>query len=181
MKKTIGLCISVVLAASSLVPTAQAYERVELDDQRTSVEYAGPIKSVAKVIEGYKWLGQTKDMNGGVVFEAYDNQYFGRPDSYLGNAILVKATFYTYQRVTKETVMIARKSEIDGFVELYAEHSPELQMHIKVIDNDTFQVFNSVHDYQNPSKLYTYKKVSQFNKSPYGERLKSAKDDGTIF
>ncbi|MDH2015487.1 hypothetical protein N5J66_16125 [Pseudomonas juntendi] len=181
MKKAIGLCISVVLAASSLASVAQAYERVELDGQRTSVEYAGPIKSVAKVIEGYKWLGQTKDMNGGVVFEAYDNQYFGRPDSYLGNAILVKATFYTYQRVTKETVMIARKSEIDGFVELYAEHSPELQMHIKVIDNDTFQVFNSVHDYQNPNKLYTYKKVSQFNKSPYGERLKSAKDDGTIF
>ncbi|QPH48335.1 hypothetical protein IZU98_18365 [Pseudomonas fulva] len=181
MKKTIGLCFSLVLAASSLASTAQAYERVELDDQRTSVEYAGPIKAVAKVIEGYKWLGQTKDMNGGVVFEAYDNKFFGRPDSYLGNAILVKATFYTYQRVTKETVMIARKSEIDGFVELYAEHSPELQMHIKVIDNDTFQVFNSVHDYQNPNKLYTYKKVTQFNKSPYGERLKSAKDDGTIF
>ncbi|MBA6144963.1 hypothetical protein H4B97_21240 [Pseudomonas juntendi] len=180
MKKTIGLYFSVILSASS-VTSAQAYERVELDDQRTSVEYAGPIKSVAKVIEGYKWLGQTKDMNGGVVFEAYDNQYFGRPDSYLGNAILVKATFYTYQRVTKETVMIARKSEIDGFVELYAEHSPELQMHIKVIDNDTFQVFNSVHDYQSPNKLYTYKKVTQFNKSPHGNRLKSASESGMVF
>ena len=63
MKKTIGLCFSVVLAASSLASTVQAYERVELDHDRTSVEYSGPIKSVAKVIEGYKWLGQTKEMN----------------------------------------------------------------------------------------------------------------------
>lgn len=181
MKKFIGLFIAAILATSSIAVNAETFTKSELKDNRTSVEYAGPIKAVAKVIEGYKWLGQTPDMNGGVVFEAYDNQYFGRPDSYLGEAILVKATFYTYQRVTKETVMIARKSPIDGFVELYAEHSPELQMHIRVIDKDTIQAFNSVHDYQNQNKLYTYKKVTQFNKSPYGNRLKSAKEDGTWF
>lgn len=181
MKKTIGLCFSVVLAASSLASTVQAYERVELDHDRTSVEYSGPIKSVAKVIEGYKWLGQTKEMNGGVVFEAYDNQYFGRPDTSLGNAIMVKATFYTYDKVSKEAIMIARQSEITGFVELYGMESPELQMHIKTVGENEFQAFSSKYDADSPKKLMTYKKVQQFNKSPYGDRLQSAKDDGTIF
>ncbi|MEX7554449.1 hypothetical protein [Pseudomonas monteilii] len=181
MKIATGFCFSVILAASSVVPTAQAYQRVELDHQRTSVEYSGPISSVAKVIEGYKWLGQTKEMNGGVVFEAYDNQYFGRPDTSLGNAIMVKATFYTYDQVSKETVMIARQSEISGFVELYGVENPELQMHIMTVGENEFQAFSSSYDFDNPKKLMTYKKVKQFNKSPYGERLKSAKEDGTFF
>lgn len=181
MKRTIGYCLSLVLATSSLVSTAQAYERVELDHDRTSIEYSGPIKSVAKVIEGYKWLGQTKEMNGGVVFEAYDNKYFGRPDTSLGNAIMVKATFYTYDQVSKEAIMIARQSEITGFVELYGMESPELQMHIKPVGENEFQAFSSKYDFDNPKKLMTYKKVTQFNKSPYGERLKSAEEDGTFF
>ncbi|MCE0958041.1 hypothetical protein [Pseudomonas putida] len=180
MKKTIGLCFSVILATSSLT-SAQAYERVELDHLRTSVEYAGPIESVAKVIEGYRWLGQTKEMNGGVVFEAYDNKYFGRADTSLGNAIMVKATFYTYDQVSKEAIMIARRSEVTGFVELYGMESPELQMHIRTVGENEFQAFSSSYDFDKPKKLMTYKKVQQFNKSPHGERLKSASDSGMVF
>ncbi|PTC01015.1 hypothetical protein C9975_04460 [Thalassospira xiamenensis] len=181
MNKSIGFCFAVVLIASLVLSNAQAYERVELNHDRTSIEYSGPINSVAKVIEGYRWLGQTKEMNGGVVFEAYDNKYFGRADTSLGNAILVKATFYTYDQVSKEAIMIARQSEISGFVELYGMESPELQMHIKTVGESEFQAFSSKYDSDNPQKLMTYKKVQQFNKSPYGERLQSAKDDGTIF
>ncbi|UVL90966.1 hypothetical protein [Pseudomonas sichuanensis] len=181
MKRFIGFCFSVVLVASSLVVNAQAYERVELDHLRTSLEYSGPIKSVAKVIEGYRWLGQTKEINGGVIFEAYDNPYFGRPDTSLGNAIMVKATFYTYDKVSKEAVMIARQSEITGFVELYGMESPELQMHIQTVGENEFQAFSSKYDSDKPQKLMTYKKVEQFNKSPYGERLKSAEERGMIW
>ncbi|MBA6137679.1 MULTISPECIES: hypothetical protein [Pseudomonas] len=181
MKKTIGLCFSVMLATSSLISAAQAYERVELDHARTSIEYSGPIESVAKVIEGYRWLGQTKEMNGGVVFEAYDNKYFGRADTSLGNAIMVKATFYTYDQVSKEAIMIARQSEITGFVELYGMESPELQMHIQTVGENEFQAFSSKYDSDKPQKLMTYKKVEQFNKNPHGERLKSASDSGMVF
>jgi len=181
MRKIIGLFVAAILATSSIAVNADTFKKSSLNSDRTSVEYAGPIKAVEKVIEGYKWLGQSAEMNGGVVFEAYDNKYFGRSDTSLGDAIMVKAKFYTYDQLSKETVMIARKSEIDGFVELYAENSPELQLHIRVIDKDTFQAFNSVYDYKNQNKLYTYKKVTQFNKSPYGERLKSASESGVIF
>ncbi|MFG0860596.1 hypothetical protein [Pseudomonas sp. CJQ_13] len=181
MNKSIGLCFAVVLIASSVLSNAQAYERVELNHDRTSIEYSGPINSVAKVIEGYRWLGQTKEMNGGVVFEAYDNKYFGRADTSLGNAILVKATFYTYDQVSKEAIMIARQSEITGFVELYGMESPELQMHIQTVGENEFQAFSSKYDSDKPQKLMTYKKVQQFGKSPHGERLKSAKEDGTWF
>lgn len=181
MKRFIGFCFSVVLVTSSLVVNAQTYERVELDHLRTSLEYSGPIKSVAKVIEGYRWLGQTKEMNGGVIFEAYDNPYLGRPDTSLGNAIMVKATFYTYDKVSKEAVMIARQSEIAGFVELYGMENPELQLHVKAVSESEFQAFASKYDADNPQKLMTYKKVEQFNKSPYGDRLKSARERGMIW
>ena len=181
MSKIIELSLAVVLATSSVAATADTVKRLELSNDRTSVEYAGPIKSLTKSIEGYKWLGQTPEMNGGVVFEAYDNPNFGKNDKISGGSIMVKAIYYTYQDVSKEEIMIARQSEIDGFVELYGNDSPDIRMHIKVLDDNTFQAFNSVYDYQKKGKSFTYKKVEQFKKSPYGERLKSAKDDGTVF
>lgn len=181
MKKIIGLCIAAILATSSVVATAETVKRLELNSDRTSVDYAGPIKSVEKAIEGYKWLGQTPEMNGGVVFEAYDNPNFGKNDQISGNSVMIKAIFYTYDKVSKEAIMVARQSEIAGFVELYGYDSPDIQMHIKVIDDNTFLSFTSIHDYQTKGKSFTYKKVQQFNKSPYGNRLKSASESGVIF
>jgi hypothetical protein len=181
MKINVGLYFVVVLAALPLVCGAETFKRVELDRDRTSVQYAGPIKSVTKVIEGYKWLGQTEAMNGGVVFEAYDNPNFGKNDKVSGSAIMVKAIFYTYDEVSKEEIMIARQSQIDGFVELYGYDSPDIQLHVKVVDDNAFEAFSSAGDYNKQHKLFTYKKVEKFNKSPYGDRMKSAKDDGTIF
>ena len=181
MKKIIGLCLAAVLATSSFVANAETFKHVELDKDRTSVQYAGPIKSVTKAIEGYKWLGQSEAMNGGVVFEAYDNPNFGKNDKESGGAIMVKAIFYTYQDVSKEAIMVARQSEISGFVELYGYDSPDLQLHIRVLDDNTFQAFTSVGDYKNKNQLFTYRKVQQFNKSPYEDRLKTPEESGTWF
>lgn len=181
MDRFYSLVFASLIAASPLTATAETFERTDLDRNRTSVQYAGPIKSVAKVIEGYKWLGQTEAMNGGVMFEAHDNPNFGKNDTESGGAIMVKATFYTYQDVSKEEIMVARQSEISGFVELYGYDSPELQLHIRVIDDNTFQAFTSPGDYSKSNKLFTYKKVEQFNKSPYGDRLKSASESGMIW
>jgi hypothetical protein len=181
MSKIVGLSLAVVLATSSVAATADAVKRLELGNDRTSVEYAGPIKSLAKSIEGYKWLGQTPEMNGGVVFEAYDNPNFGKNDKISGSSIMIKAIYYTYQDVSKEEIMIARQSEIDGFVELYGYDSPDIRMHIKILDDNTFQAVNSVYDYQKKGTSFMYKKVEQFNKSPYGNRTKSASDSGMIF
>ena len=182
MKKTIGLCFAIALAASSFVTNAETFERVELDKDRTSVQYAGPIKSITKALEGYRWLGQTKDMNGGVVFEPYVNTRFGKNDTETGGAIMVKATYYLYDKPVKEALMIARQSEIPGFVEFYGYESRELQLHIRMVDADTFQAFSSDDQYQNPAKnLMTYKKVEQFNQSHYKDQLESAHESGGFF
>ena len=180
--KVNGLCLAAVLAASSFVASAETFERVELDKDRTSVQYAGPIKSITKVLEGYRWLGQSKDMNGGVVFEPHVNNSFGKNDTETGGAIMVKATYYLYDKPVKEALMIARQSKIPGFVEFYSLDSRELQLHIRMVGDDTFQAFSSDDQYQNPAKnLMTYKKVEEFNKSNYEDKLESALDDGTIF
>ena len=182
MKKTIGLCFAIALAASSFVTNAETFERVELDKDRTSVQYAGPIKSITKALEGYRWLGQSKDMNGGVVFEPYVNTRFGKNDTETGGAIMVKATYYLYDKPVKEALMIARQSQVAGFVEFYSLDSRELQLHIRMVGADTFQAFSSDDQYQNPAKnLMTYKKFEEFNKSNYKDKLKSARDSGMIF
>ena len=180
--KIIGLCFAAVLATSSFVASAETFERVELDKDRTSVQYAGPIKSITKALEGYKWLGQSADMNGGVVFKPYANPKFGKNDTETGGAIMVTATFYLYEKPVKEALMIARQSQIPGFVEFYNLDSRELQLHIRMLGDDTFQAFSSDDQYQNPAKnLMTYKKVKEFNKSHYQDQLKSAEESGMIY
>jgi len=179
--KIIGLCFAVVLATSSSVASAETFERAELDKDRTSVQYAGPLKSITKALEGYRWLGQSKDMNGGVVFEPYVNTRFGKNDTETGGAIMVKATYYLYDKPVKEALMIARQSQIPGFVEFYGYESRELQLHIRMVDDSTFQAFASDDEYRKPDKLMTYNKVEKFNESYYKDQLESAMDDGTFF
>lgn len=181
MKKIIGLYMAIALAASSIVASAETFNHVELDKDRTSVQYAGHIKSITKSLEGHRWLGQTADMNGGVVFEPYINPNFGKNDTESGGAIMVKATFYLYDQPVKDALMIARQSQIPGFIEFYGYDSRELQLHIKMVDDDTFQAFSSDTEYNSIDKLMIYKKVVQFNKSPYKSRLKSASESGMIF
>ena len=179
--KIIGLCFAVVLATSSSVASAETFERAELDKDRTSVQYAGPIKSITKALEGYRWLGQSKDMNGGVVFEPYVNTRFGKNDTETGGAIMLKATYYLYDKPVKEALMIARQSQIPGFVEFYGYESREIQLHIRMVDDSTFQAFASDDEYRKPDKLMTYNKVEKFNESYYKDQLESAMDDGTFF
>lgn len=181
MKKIIGLCLAAVLATSSVIASAETFKHVELDKDRTSVQYAGPIKEITKALEGYRWLGQTNDMNGGVVFEPYVNPNFGKNDTESGGALMVKATFYLYNSPVKEELMIARQSQIPGFVEFYGYESRELQLHIRMVDDNTFQAFASDDQYNKPEKIMTYKKVEKFNESPYKDQLESALDDGTFF
>ena len=182
MKKLIGLCIAAVLATSSFVAGAETFKHVELDKDRTSVQYAGPIKSITKALEGHRWLGQSADMNGGVVFKPYANDKFGKNDTETGGAIMVTAIFYLYDEPVKEALMVARQSQIPGFVEFYSLDSRELQLHIRMVGDDTFQAFSSDDQYQNPAKnLMTYKKVDKFNKSHYKSEMKDAEESGMIF
>jgi hypothetical protein len=181
MKKIIGLALAAILATSSVVASAEVFRHVELPNDRRSVEYSGPINKTINALKERKWLGQTKDMNGGVVFTPYINPQFGKNDTESGGAIMVTATFYLYDQPVKEALMVARQSKIPGFVEFYGYDSRELQLHIRMIDADTFQAFSSDTEYKSPENLNTYKRVENFNKSQYKSELKSALEDGTVF
>ena len=181
MKKIIGLALAAILATSSITTSAEVFRHVELPNDRRSVEYSGPINKTISAIKESKWLGQTKDMNGGVVFTPYINPQFGKNDSESGGAIMVTATFYLYDKPVKEALMVARQSEIPGFVEFYGYDSRELQMHIRMVDDDTFQSFASETQYRSPEKLNTYKKVEAFKVSQYESQLKTPEESGTWF
>ena len=77
--------------------------------------------------------------------------------------------------------MIARQSEIPGFVEFYGYESRELHLHIRMVGDDTFQAFSSDDQYRKPEKLMTYKKVEKFNEGHSKDQLESAMDDGTFY
>ncbi|OOV97394.1 hypothetical protein MF4836_11880 [Pseudomonas sp. MF4836] len=94
---------------------------------------------------------------------------------------MVKATYYLYDEPVKEALMIARQSEIPGFVEFYGYESRELQLHIRMVNDDTFQAFSSADEYRKPDKLMAYKKVDNFNKSNYKSEMKDAEESGMIF
>lgn len=175
------LMLSSLIALTSLSAMAVEPGLLQLDRNRTSVEFAGPVTGVTKAIIGHKWLGQTEAMNGGVSFESHINPQFGKNNTESGGAIMVKATFYTYQSVSKEAIMVARQSEIPGFVELYGYDSPDLQLHIKVIDDGSFESYPNTGKYLSQKEHYTYKKVDAFNKSPHADKLKSASESGMIF
>lgn len=181
MGRVISFVFASLIAVSSFAASAETFERVELDKDRTSVQYAGPIKSITKALEGYRWLGQSADMNGGVVFEPYENTRFGKNDTETGGAIMIKATYYLYEEPVKEALMIARQSEIPGFVEFYGYESRELQLHIRMVGDDMFQAFSSANEYRKPDNLMTYNKVEKFNESHYKDQLESAMDDGTFY
>lgn len=181
MEKIKSFVLASLIAALSFAASAETFKHVELDKDRRSIEYSGPINKTINAIKEHKWLGQTKDMDGGVVFTPYVNPQFGKNNTESGGAIMVTATFYLYDKPVKEALMVARKSEISGLVEFYGYDSRELQMHIRMIDNDTFQSFASDTQYSSPEKPNTYKKVESFNKSNYKSELKSALDDGTFF
>ncbi|NMZ41203.1 hypothetical protein HBO20_18810 [Pseudomonas proteolytica] len=181
MDKIISVVFASLIATSSFAASAEPFERVDLDKDRTSVQYAGPIKSITKALEGYRWLGQSKDMNGGVVFEPHVNNSFGKNDTETGGAIIVKATYYLHDEPVKEALMVARQSEISGFVEFYGYESRELQLHIRMVGSDTFQAFSSADQYNKSEKLMTYKKVEKFNKSNYRDQLESAHESGGFF
>ncbi|MDD2051773.1 hypothetical protein NPS46_04310 [Pseudomonas putida] len=181
MDKIKSFVLASLIASFSFAASAETFEHVELDKDRRSVEYSGPINKTIHAIKERKWLGQTKDMNGGVVFTPYVNPQFGKNNTESGGAIMVTATFYLYDKPVKEALMVARQSEIPGFVEFYGYDSRELQMHIRLIDDDTFQSFASDTQYRSPEKLNTYKKVESFKKSNYKSELKSARDSGMVF
>lgn len=181
MDKIIGILLASLMSVSSFAVLAETFEHVELDKDRRSVEYSGPINKTINAIKGRKWLGQTKDMNGGVVFTPYVNQHFGTNNTESGGAIMVVATFYLYDKPVKEALMVARQSQISGFVEFYGYDSRELQMHVRMMSDDTFQSFASDKQYQSPEELNTYKKVESFGKSNYRSELKSASDSGMVF
>jgi hypothetical protein len=181
MKKIISLCLAAIISTTTLMASAETFKHVDLPNDRTSLEYAGPINTIKNKINGFKWLGQTPEMMNGVVFEGYDNPFFGKDDTVNGEAIMVKATFYLYDKKIREELMIGRQSEIPGFVEFYGETASDLQLHIRMVDDDTFQAFGNAQDYRNSAKLMTYKKVGEFNKNKYKKQLKSARESGTLF
>ena len=181
MDKIKSFVLASLIATFSFAASAETFEHVELDKDRRSVEYSGPINKTINAIKERKWLGQTKDMDGGVVFTPYVNPQFGKNNTESGGAIMVTATFYLYDQPVKEALMVARQSEIPGFVEFYGYDSRELQLHIRMVDDNTFQAFASDDEYRKPEKLMTYKKLEQFNKSNYKSQLKTPEEDGTWF
>lgn len=179
-----NLRIAVVILGGLLV-TGPAFADLtfdlnqSLDRDRTSMEYGAKIKEVAAVISGFKWVDD-KGTGGGFSITQISNPYKNTDTAMLNDGMFFTIQNYSFDRKLGERQMYARQSERDGYVEFFGWEDRGFQMHIKVIDSDTIEVFADANESRETRKL-VYKKVDDFPKNPQKDRLKSAKDSGLVW
>ena len=179
MKLKIAVALSCLLGVSSVAFAKLDFQYQELPRDRTSREYGAQIKALEKVIDGYKWVTEN---GSGFIISSIPNPRPTSTADYVVNGLFfgMKRFYYDEEQVrTLPYELYARKSERVGYVELWDEDS-KASMHIKIIDENTLEVFNEAKERDEKDRII-YKKVAQFQKNPHEEKLKSARDDGTIF
>jgi hypothetical protein len=92
--------------------------------------------------------------------------------------VMQRFAFDQEQITPMPITLYARKSEREGFVELWDESSESL--HIRVVDENTLEVLRYPKERDERERVF-YKKVEQFVKNPHASRLKSAEEDGTFY
>jgi len=180
MKKLFGIILATTMLASVPAFAKLDFKVENLSPDRTSMEYGAQIKEVAKVVSGFKWVASNGNGTG-FTLSTLDNKMKHNENRFLADAMLYSLDMYAFDYKRKTVEMYARRSERVGYVEFFSQEDRGFQMHIKVIDNDTIEVFGDANEARESERI-VFKKVSEFPKNTkVPDRLKSAKDSGLVF
>lgn len=172
-----AIALSLVLGVSSIAQAAPVIND-SLSNTRTSIEYESTINSVLHTLEGAKWqnekgIGYTFRHNSNITSS-------WKGDEMIENGIFVDVTVYYYGKEYTQYVGYARKSKINGYVEIFNWDSRDTQNHIKVIDSNTLSIYYHVGPTE---KENTFKRVNSFNSDapkPIQKQL-TTEERGTLF
>lgn len=163
MKRLAAVLVTAFMALSG--PSfADEVRKLDLDPNRTSVEYGKQILETLAVLEKHKWVQEDEDYNG-MTFAQVTDIEFNWQEDYLVNGIFAQVYRHTFDTVMRDYLSIGRKSHWDGYVEFWEFHNPKSSLHFKVVDDKTLKVrFSHL-----GSKDYIFKAVDEFRKT---EKLK---------
>ncbi|MHC2144555.1 hypothetical protein [Pseudomonas sp. 210_17 TE3656] len=179
MKLKVAVALSCLLGVSSIAFARLDFQYQELPQDRASREYGAQIKALEKVIDGYKWAAAN---GAGFIITSIPNPIPTATSDRAVNGLYFGMQRFIYDKEQVRTIpyeLYARQSERVGYVELWDDESSG-SMHVKIIDDNTLEVFNDAKESDEKDRLI-YKKVAQFEKNPQKDRLKSASESGMFF
>jgi hypothetical protein len=178
MKLKFAVALSCLMGISTGAFAQLQFQYQELPKDRTSMEFGPQIKAFDKAIGGYKWAAEN---GSGFIISSTKNPMPTSDSNRVVNGmyfVMQRFAFDQEQITPMPITLYARKSEREGFVELWDESSESL--HIRVVDENTLEVVRYPKERDERDRVF-YKKVEQFAKNPHASRLKSAEEDGTFY
>lgn len=158
MKRLASLAAATLMACSCLA-MAGTVQELELDPNRTSIEYRSEIESAIEALSKHKWVQADEDYNG-ITLAAEAKPEFNWKESYTENGIFARVHRYSFNTSMRDYLVIGRQSRWDGYVEFYSFDNPTDALHFKVINDKTLHVrFEHLGE-----KDYTFLAVDEFKK-----------------
>lgn len=171
MRKLISVIAAGLMIASVSAMAELKFELKDLPKDRTGMEYAASINALDSKISGFKWQAPN---NLGYVFTLKVNNQRTQSNDYL----FANISKFMYSQVLRDSEYYVRQSERVGYVEFVGVENPSSQFHVKLIDDNTLEVFERANE-KNESKRMIFKKVKQFKEKPSDmPKLKSAEELG---
>lgn len=178
MTLKVAIALSCLLGVSSTAFARLDFQYQELPQDRSSREYGAQIKALEKVMEGYKWAA---DNGAGFIITSIPNPIPNVTSDRAVNGLYFGMQRFIYDKEQVRAVpyeLYARQSGRVGYVELWDDESAG-SMHVKIIDDNTLEVFNDAKESDEKDRLI-YKKVARFEKNPREDRLESAEESGVF-
>lgn len=163
--KKIAFALFLVLASLN----SYAFEKIDLPNGRTSMEYGPQVRSFINNVESYKWEAK----NG----EAFHFVQAARPyeDEFVNQNIYLTVKSYFYGSQTGNRLMYVVQSKYVGFLDLI-DHETSQIIPIRYLPDGRIETF----DWSNEVTDFT--KVEKWSENPNPiEDLGTAEDRGEIY
>lgn len=165
MNNTIKLFF-VALAFLNVNP-AYSFERIDLDPNRTSMEYAPQARDFINKVTNYKWEAENGE---GFHFMETDKPY---EDVYANQNMFLKVKTFIYGTPTGESLSYVVQSRTVGFLDVINWENRTI-LTLRLLPDGTLESYNS--------DLMKFRKVQEWSVNPDPvEDIPSAEEMGTFF
>ena len=171
-----SLLIVALLGGNAMAQTVANEQLLELDPNRTSVDYYDSaedrmdesymtnILAMMKVLEGHKWISDSEEMKEvGFTFKQVTGikWNWNEPKTELGYFVDVER-FYYGKQMTKR-MHYAWQSPIDGYVNLQGWDERDFNLHIKVVSDTEIDVYFQTYASE---ERYRFYRVEEWRPNP---------------
>lgn len=163
--KKIAFALFLVLASLN----SYAFEKIDLPNGRTSMEYSAQVRSFINSVENYKWEAANGE---GFHFLQAEKPY---DDEFVNQNMYFNTDSFFYGSKTSNRLMYIVQSEYVGFLELI-DHETSQSIPVRYLPNGTIQTI------QSSGEVMTFSKVSKWSENPNPiEEWENAEESGMIY